>query len=798
MPTRNKKKRLYWLAGNRNPGQDVFFVEALDPSLWSPGDSKNWDTCWYTGMPDKDVFEQLDAQKSINHIPGNNGVTIKNFLHETLQAARTRMAGQPGEERLNFFPLVYSMPDDFHALQHDAHENPKKKWILKPKNSSRGRGIEVVQDIANIPLENKWMVQEYIDNPHVMNARKYVLRLYVLITSVEPLRVYLHQDGFAKLASEPYSIEDPDNPFSHLTNPDINATNTDTDAPVVFVGLAEYRQWLRDHDHDDVALFEKIKDLVTLTVIAVRERMRKRLAAQHAPSDGCYELLGIDCLVDNDLKPWILECNLSPSLEVCADPEDGGTNEEKIKRGMVADMVSLLGLNIPPAAHNKESKKERFTREAAQELSRAGRFQRLFPHKDTAEDYLSFFPVPRLADMVTVAEVLGRTPQPIHLRPNDTLEIISEDELALYYEKTGTFFTPTPVAGWIWLKAAEGTSPQEIARELVASHEAAHGSIGDDEKWMIEENVWDVLSNWAYLGLLSRTSGSDAPAQKTVRPRLSSWAGRNVIKVGSTIIGIDYTCPALAARMDTLLAPLQSDKKPKINIAVQRAPVGYAIAVGAHLVATGLGLDNAAQVLTRALFEQAPSAPHDIAIAGALVPLNDDDAVFFVAGRDDKWEDSLAVHFATAMQTGYSGDVALDIKKEPSALPLGLPLRLNEDDIAAVEKALGRPLPLHVQNWPAGGRGRMLPTQLSDLDKTWRLRAVIIPERTDTAECLCQKASIHSTLEAMLVSAIGTGARHLDGAQVNALNAWMSEKTCLAVRFSNPVEAAQTLMQTLT
>ncbi len=32
--------------------------------------------------------------------------------------------------------------------------------------------------------------------------------------------------------------------------------------------------------------------------------------------------MGIDCLIDADIKPRILKCNLSPSLEVGAGPDD--------------------------------------------------------------------------------------------------------------------------------------------------------------------------------------------------------------------------------------------------------------------------------------------------------------------------------------------------------------------------------------------------------------------------------------------------------------------------------------------
>ncbi len=796
MTSTSKKQLRYWLAGNREPGQDVFFVKALDKTIWKPGSAEHWDTCWYTGMPDPKVFEQLGDHKTINHIPGNNGLTIKDYLHETLRAARMRLSGKDNIARMDYFPRVYAMPDDYHELQQCAARNPDKKWILKPKNSSRGRGIEVVQDIANIPLDNKWMVQEYIDNPHVMNERKYVLRLYVLVTSVEPLRVYLHREGFAKLASEPYNIEDPDNPFAHLTNPDINATNTDADAPVVFVGLSDYRQWLRDQGHDHEALFAKIRDLVTLTVIAVRERMRRRVNAQKASARGCYELLGIDCLVDEQLKPWILECNLSPSLEVCAGPDDGGDTETTIKQGMVADMVSLLGINTHPGHQSddpgKLSKEERIARDAADELSRAGGFERLFPAKDSVEDYLNFFPVPRYADMVSARQITGAALKPVRLVPNRTTEIVSEDELALYFEKNGTLYTPNPVSGWIWLKITGGADPEEIAAELIASHEAAHGTPGEGEQWMIRENVWDVLSNWAQLGLLRREGENEQPIEQQSTKSFTSIKPDTLL-VGERVIALDYGCPAVAARLGEMFAPLKTNKKPELTIAIQRAPVGYAVALGSQLITTGLGLDNLAQIVSRALFEQAPANEHEIAIAGSLVLLGNNEAILFVAGRESQWEDALPLQFSTSIGQGIAGGARLDMNMHKTAIPIGLPLRINEDDINTIEETLDATLPSYMQNWLSGGQGRLLAFDCSANGQPVTLRAIIIPERSEQGKMALNKASVHRALDAILVSAAGEQGASLVGAQVSALNDWLDGCDLYTFGFADANEGAEKL-----
>ena len=41
------------------------------------------------------------------------------------------------------------------------------------------------------------MVQEYIDPPLMIDGFKFDMRLYVLITSVDPLKIYIFNDGSA-------------------------------------------------------------------------------------------------------------------------------------------------------------------------------------------------------------------------------------------------------------------------------------------------------------------------------------------------------------------------------------------------------------------------------------------------------------------------------------------------------------------------------------------------------------------------------------------------------------------------
>lgn len=69
-------------------------------------------------------------------------------------------------------------------------------------------------------------MSRYISNPLLINGHKFDLRIYVLVTCFEPLRIYVYKEGLARFASETYSEKvNINNKFIHLTNYSINKNN---------------------------------------------------------------------------------------------------------------------------------------------------------------------------------------------------------------------------------------------------------------------------------------------------------------------------------------------------------------------------------------------------------------------------------------------------------------------------------------------------------------------------------------------------------------------------------------------
>ena len=97
---------------------------------------------------------------------------------------------------------------------------------MKPANLSRGRGIHLIDDINEVTADELSVVSRYISNPLLINGHKFDLRVYVLVTSYEPLKIYVFKEGLARFASESYSSNmNKNNKFQHLTNYSINKKN---------------------------------------------------------------------------------------------------------------------------------------------------------------------------------------------------------------------------------------------------------------------------------------------------------------------------------------------------------------------------------------------------------------------------------------------------------------------------------------------------------------------------------------------------------------------------------------------
>ncbi|GBG82841.1 hypothetical protein CBR_g36370 [Chara braunii] len=73
-------------------------------------------------------------------------------------------------------------------------EHSENLWIMKPIGQSRGRGIFLINDINEISYGSPMVVQRYISRPLLVDGYKFDLRIYVLVTSFNPLEAFLYKE----------------------------------------------------------------------------------------------------------------------------------------------------------------------------------------------------------------------------------------------------------------------------------------------------------------------------------------------------------------------------------------------------------------------------------------------------------------------------------------------------------------------------------------------------------------------------------------------------------------------------
>uniref|UniRef100_A0A8D8RRT1 Tubulin polyglutamylase TTLL4 n=2 Tax=Cacopsylla melanoneura TaxID=428564 RepID=A0A8D8RRT1_9HEMI len=309
--------------------------------------SSEWCGTWGKHMKSLS-FRTLKESQKINHFPGTFQIGRKDRLWKNLLKCMMKY----GEKEFGFSPRTYVLPGDDKLLRATWERNCGNiKWIVKPPASARGVGIKVVHKWSQIPRKVPLVVQKYLDDPYLINDTKFDLRLYVLVTSFNPLRIYLYDNGLVRFASVKYNSnsETLQDRYMHLTNYSINklsssyTQNEDAEAcqghKWTLKSLWSYME--TERGVDVTALQDSIMDVVIKTMICGEHSISQLTRANQQSRYCSYELFGIDILLDSKLKPWLLEVNISPSLH-SSSPLDLA-----VKGPMVQDLFNIVGFQLP-------------------------------------------------------------------------------------------------------------------------------------------------------------------------------------------------------------------------------------------------------------------------------------------------------------------------------------------------------------------------------------------------------------------------------------------------------------------
>ena len=178
-----------------------------------------------------------------------------------------------------------------------------------------------------------YVVQRYIANPYLVGGKKFDLRLYALVTSFSSLQVYVYRNGFARFSNYRYSNNPADiaNSFIHLTNVAIQKTAENYDATNGGKwDLGSLKLYLISK-HGTAAVDQLFYNILMIILRSLLSVQKIIISDKH-----CFELYGYDVMIDDQLKPWLIEVNASPSLSA------NTAQDYQLECGMLDDMLEVI------------------------------------------------------------------------------------------------------------------------------------------------------------------------------------------------------------------------------------------------------------------------------------------------------------------------------------------------------------------------------------------------------------------------------------------------------------------------
>ena len=137
------------------------------------------------------------------------------------------MQSKHGRHHFNFLSESFTLPREREDLREKMLSEPGSLWIVKPPGKNNGSGIYVINHPDEIPKtsgDETVLVQRYITNPYLIRRCKFDLRIYVLLTGLDPLKIYIYEEGLVRFAVNDFSLDPQqikDNRI-HVTNFDVN------------------------------------------------------------------------------------------------------------------------------------------------------------------------------------------------------------------------------------------------------------------------------------------------------------------------------------------------------------------------------------------------------------------------------------------------------------------------------------------------------------------------------------------------------------------------------------------------
>lgn len=264
------------------------------------------------------TIKKLKPTQRINHFPGTGFITNKMTLSTT--------------PRLPHILKAFKLPMEKDKFLAHIKENPGKTWIQK---SSSHRGITIETE-KTVNLDGETLVQEYMSNPLLIDGKKFDIGIYAVLTSVEPLRVYIYgAESLLRFCADPY-LDVKTGKFNS-SNIDSYVVGDDYTPIWLMPSLLRYyvganlsmkqtlNSYLRRYNKSGEKIWNQIEETIS-TVYKMKEQHLARMSRMYQEANNYnetsvegslnqfFEMVRFDFIVDEELNVFLMEANMSPNL----------------------------------------------------------------------------------------------------------------------------------------------------------------------------------------------------------------------------------------------------------------------------------------------------------------------------------------------------------------------------------------------------------------------------------------------------------------------------------------------------
>ena len=309
--------------------------------------TSEWDVLWAHDYPFKRIREKmlkLKPGQKVNKFPGSGYITNKVNL---------------ATSGLKNVPPAFSIPGEKEKLLAYAAGHPEKMFVQKSNNH---RGIQI-EKLDNLKLDSEGsFVQEFIHNPLLVDGYKFDIGLYVTLTSVDPLRVYVHHtDVLLRFCPEKYQPFDSANRDKYVVGDDylpswqVPSFAKYMDDKVGFSFKDTLDAYIRSMGKDPETMWTDIYETISDVYLSQEEHFIK--AVSHYPhKDAFFEMVRFDFVIDEDLKVYLMEANMSPNLSSAHFPPNARLYEQVVHS--VMRLVGVVGRSFSSTTAGLEERQQ--------------------------------------------------------------------------------------------------------------------------------------------------------------------------------------------------------------------------------------------------------------------------------------------------------------------------------------------------------------------------------------------------------------------------------------------------------